>query len=104
MDNSLSRAHCSIHEDRVAAARCLSCREFYCGECRTEHSGKLVCASCLAAASAGRKAEGRRSSIFHPGAVIQLFLAILICWATYYFFARFLGDIPDQFHDGTIWE
>lgn len=88
----------------MAAARCPSCREFFCGECITEHSGKLICASCLAASSVVRKPGERGKSLLIPGAIVQLVLAIMICWATYYFFARFLGDIPDQFHDGTIWE
>lgn len=102
--SGLARAHCFVHEERAATARCLSCREFYCGECITEHSGKLICASCLASASAERKKEEKGGASVLPGAIVQLFLAIIICWATYYYFARFLGDIPDQFHDGTIWE
>lgn len=104
MSSALANAHCAVHDERAASARCLSCREFYCGECITEHSGKLVCASCLASASREKKAPERAGSLVLPWAIIQLLLAIIVCWTIYFFFARILGDIPDQFHDGTIWE
>jgi len=104
MSSALANAHCAVHEARAASARCLSCREFYCSECITEHSGRLVCSSCLASASGEKKTRARSGSSVLPVAIIQLFLAVIVCWTTYYFFARILGDIPDQFHDGTIWE
>ena len=31
-------------------------------------------------------------------------VAMALIALIFYFFARFLGDIPDAFHDGTIWE
>jgi len=94
---------CGIHPERQATARCPSCHGFYCAECITEHEGKLICASCLAGKRTPREKPGRR---WRPpvAASLQLLLAILLCWALYAFFAQTLADMPDEFHDGTIWE
>lgn len=103
MSHPLSKSQCVIHPDRPAMARCPSCRRFFCGECVTEHHGKLVCVACLAASVEAERPARRRFSL-HPAAWIQYGLAIAITWGLFYLFARFLGDIPDAFHDGTIWE
>ncbi len=104
MSSPLAKSQCTIHPERAATARCPSCRRFFCGECVTEHDGRLVCSACLAAGSEARRTPARKASVFHPAAWIQWGLALGIVWVLFYFFARFLGDIPDAFHDGTIWE
>jgi hypothetical protein len=106
MSGSLAKANCSVHFDRPATVRCPSCRRYFCGECVTEHSGKLVCSSCLAAAAGEVRAERGRQRRFqvHPAAWFQVMAAMLLVWGLFYLFARFLGGIPDSFHDGTIWE
>jgi len=104
MSEALAKSVCVIHHERPATARCPSCRRFYCGECVTEHSGRLVCASCLGITVAEAKTEKRVRFRFEPASWIQCAAALAVTWALFYFFARFLGDIPDAFHDGTIWE
>ena len=104
MSGGIAKAACMIHVDRAATARCPSCRRFFCGECVTEHDGKLVCAACLGAEVAVRKTETGRFLALHPVSWVQYGLALAIVWVLFYFFARFLGEIPDAFHDGTIWE
>lgn len=104
MSRSLAKTTCSIHADRPAVARCPSCREFFCSECITEHSGKLICASCLAGSSARRKTGKSVGFVLHPLTLMQLIAGLMLCWALFYFAARFLADMPDEFHDGTIWE
>ncbi|MEX2578196.1 MAG: hypothetical protein WD342_03995 [Verrucomicrobiales bacterium] len=103
MSKALSATLCAIHPDRPAAARCPSCRQFYCAECITEHEGKLTCASCLS-----RKAESGKSGKAGVAAglapIFQIVVAVVVCWLTFYFFAQLLSDMPDEFHDGTIWE
>ncbi len=104
MGEPLSKSLCAIHAGRPASVRCPSCRRFFCAECVTEHGGRLVCAACLGAAVAeGRRGQGVRFRL-HPAPWLQLAAALAISWALFYFFARFLGGIPDAFHDGTIWE
>lgn len=107
MKEALAKTLCAVHPERPATARCPSCHAFFCGECITEHHGKLVCASCLARAVNAERSEarsGRSRFRFHPAAWLQMALAIALSWAVWYAFAQFLGDIPDAFHDGTIWE
>lgn len=103
----LAKAVCTVHGDRPATARCPECRRFFCGECVTEHSGRLICASCLAAARQAPKVvkeKAVRRWRLHPAAWLQLAFAVAATWTLFYFFARFLGEVPDSFHDGTIWE
>ena len=104
MSDGLAKSLCSIHLDRPATTRCPSCRRFFCGECVTEHSGRLFCASCLAAAMEEGKPDKIKRLRFFPAAWVQLAVALVVGWSIFYFFARFLGDIPDSFHDGTIWD
>ncbi len=103
---SLSKTVCTVHGERPATARCPQCRRFFCSECVTEHSGRLICASCLASTREAPKVERRKIRRWnvHPAAWLQLAFAIAATWVMFYFFARFLGEIPDAFHDGTIWE
>lgn len=104
MSEALAKSLCAIHPERTAIARCPSCRGFFCGECITEHGGRLVCAACLASApNEARERAGRRAR-FRPAPLLQLFAALVLVWLSFYFVARFLGDIPDAFHDGTVWE
>ena len=36
--------------------------------------------------------------------LLQLGFALMIGWLLFYLVAGTLADIPDDFHDGTIWE
>lgn len=104
MSGGLAKSVCSIHADRPASVRCPSCRRFFCGECVTEHGGKLVCASCLGAAVAeAKRPPGKRRRI-RLAPALQTAAALAIAWALFYYFASFLAGIPDAFHDGTVWE
>jgi len=104
MSSPIAKSICLIHPDRSAVARCPACREFFCSECITEHDGKLICAACLAKGSVQRRGPEKKRLVIHPAAVLQFLVALALCWALYYFAGRFLGGIPDEFHDGTIWE
>lgn len=94
---------CSIHPERRSTARCPSCRQFFCAECITEHDGRMTCASCLSAAFKP-VAQPRKKIQFPFAAITQFVLALVVAWLLFYFFAQTLADIPDEFHDGTIWE
>ena len=96
---------CVIHPDRMAVARCPECQQFYCSECITEHEGRLTCASCLAARE-NKVSPPRRGAKVMPvvAVVVQLVVAVAVCWLIFFLLGETLGDIPDDFHDGTIWE
>ena len=104
MKESPEKSLCVIHHDRAASARCPACRQFFCSECVTEHSGKFICSSCLTAASVSHRSVKKKSSVFHPALFLQLVMAAALCWTVFYLVAKFLGGVPDEFHDGTIWE
>lgn len=105
MASVLGDTSCAIHSDRQASARCPECRQFYCGECITEHEGRLKCAACLAkeAETAPSRSRGRGIVSF-LATLLQAVVAVAVCWLLFYLFAQTMGDMPDDFHDGTIWE
>lgn len=103
MSDSLSATICLVHNERPAAARCPSCHRFYCTECITEHEGRLTCASCLEKAS--EPIEKKTSSVgLFIAPALQVLIALIVSWLIFLSVAQFLGDIPDEFHDGTVWE
>ena len=69
---------CSVHEQRPAFARCMSCSKMLCQECATQWDGIWHCASCLAAK---RGAIVQRSPIFSWVSVITLSLFLLFVGA-----------------------
>jgi len=95
---------CAIHPDRHATARCPSCRQFFCGECITEHEGRLTCAACLSRQHEPEPDAGRRRVNVPVAAFLQLVIAAAVCWLIFHFIAGTLADLPDAFHDGAIWE
>ena len=100
---SLAKSTCLIHPERPATARCPGCGTFYCGECITEHDGKLTCARCLAGEQNGSaNTDKKRGLPIMPFA--HLAIGLTVCWMIYYFVAQVLLSIPADFHDGAIWE
>lgn len=69
---------CSVHEQRPAFARCMSCAKMLCQECATQWDGIWYCASCL---GAKRGATVRRSPVFGWIAVVTLALFMLFTGA-----------------------
>ena len=69
---------CSVHEQRPAFARCMSCAKMLCQECATQWDGIWHCASCLASK---RGASVRRSPVFSWIAVVTLSLFMLFAGA-----------------------
>ena len=104
MASILGDTTCVTHADRVSSARCPSCRQFYCSECITEHQGKMICAGCLEKELASIRPIRKERRSFPLMALVQFLVAVLVVWMVFYFFAQTLADIPDDFHDGTIWE
>lgn len=101
----LARQRCLLHPLREAAARCPSCRQFFCRECVTEHDGRFMCASCLRKLLAGRgQAKSARDLLANAMAAARLVAALALLWFAFYLVGLFLVRAPASFHDGTIWE
>ena len=63
----------------------------------------MICASCLSKEAIVAKAEKAKKH-FPFWAVLQLVAALVLCWLAFYYASGFLSDLPDEFHDGTVWE
>lgn len=99
---TLTQQRCFNHAPREAVARCPGCRRFYCRECVTEHSDRLMCAACIAAEAS--PATVRPRSWRGLGALGQFGLGFIIVWIIFLFVGRTLLDLPADFHEGTVWQ
>jgi len=86
----------------MASARCPQCRRFFCKECITEHSGKVLCTTCLSqTAPAISDKHSRRAVLIHA---IQFLTGLWLIWVFFYYVARILLLIPTAFHEGSLWQ
>ncbi|MDO8544316.1 MAG: hypothetical protein Q7S40_28075 [Opitutaceae bacterium] len=97
----LHARRCARHPTREAAARCPSCREFFCRECVVEHAGRLLCSVCLGRATAA--AEKRRERLAGVRRLTWTTTGVLVLWGVFYATGALLLKIPAEFHDGTMW-
>ncbi len=101
----LARQRCLLHPLREAAARCPSCRQFFCRECVTEHESRFVCASCLRKLTGSRgERKTARNIVAAALAATRLVAAVGLLWLSFYLMGLFLARAPSTFHDGTMWE
>lgn len=98
--NAVHDMRCLNHRGREAVARCPSCRDYFCRECVTEHHGRVMCAKCLTAVAAQEAGKGKRVSFVPP---FMTLVAFLFVWVFFFVFGRMLLQLPDSFHDGTVW-
>lgn len=100
---SITLTRCFNHGQREAVARCPSCRRHFCRECVTEHDHKILCASCIAAATAVNEAPARRrmSPPFFP--ILQFSSGIFVLWLFFFTLGRLLLLVPSQHHDALLW-
>ena len=97
----LAHQRCFNHATREAVARCPECSQFFCRECITEHEDRVLCAACLKKLTFGPA----RSS---PAAlkllrVLPCLAGILIAWFFFFLIGESLLQLPDSFHEGTLW-
>jgi hypothetical protein len=98
----LSNQRCYHHQRREAVVRCPDCQRFFCRECVTEHSDRMLCAQCLARVTdKGQK----RAAVWVRGLLmmVQGTFGFLLLWYAFYLVGLMLLSIPDSFHEGTIW-
>ena len=101
----LARQRCLLHPLREAAARCPSCRQFFCRECVTEHDGRVMCAACLRSLTTDRGDKKTARNLAAAGlAAARLAAALALLWFAFYLVGLFLVRAPSSFHNGSIWE
>jgi hypothetical protein len=91
---SLARARCELHPEREAAVRCPACRRDYCRECVVEHGGRLLCARCLARATAREAGRGRHRTLAAVGTATGIAAGLLVAWLCIYLYGRALALLP----------
>ena len=91
------------HTEREAVARCSTCEGFYCRECVVDHSGRLICARCLAKTTAASTEAKPKRSFAGLQRRILLVAAVLLLWTLFYATGSLLLSVPPDFHEGTIW-
>jgi hypothetical protein len=89
---------CLNHSLREAAVQCPSCKRFFCRECVTEHSGRMICVSCVTALT--RRDPAAIRSTRAKWAVLAL-AGILIAWLAFYYLGQTLARIPSKFHEAA---
>ena len=95
---------CARHPDREAVARCPDCGGAFCRECVSEHAGRVLCASCLARATANAALPNRpRRNLARIRRAAVPFAGFLLLWWAFYGLGALLLKIPPDFHEGTIW-
>jgi len=102
MNHDLASRRCANHWQREAAARCPACARYYCRECVTEHEDRLLCASCLRKQTYSEKEHSRPILVLVRA--FQLFVGILLLWIFFYYLGQALLLMPDEFHEGTLWQ
>ena len=98
----LHNRRCAHHAEREAAARCPSCKAFYCRECITEHDGRFLCAGCLA--KKVREETRARISWIPLRRCLQAAGGLALLTVFFLLVGRVLMSIPDHFHQATVWE
>jgi hypothetical protein len=93
---------CVHHWQREAVARCPECGRYFCRECVTEHEDRLLCASCLRIQTSALPEKIRPFAILVRA--FQIVVSLIIAWAFFYYIGRALLLMPDEFHEGSLWQ
>jgi hypothetical protein len=93
---ALIHQRCWNHSSREAVARCPICSRFYCRECVTEHLGRMICVTCVAATADKPAAVRNSSGIMWTGLATA---GLLLAWIIFYYLGALLARIPSDFFD-----
>jgi hypothetical protein len=96
--SSLAHQRCYNHAVREAAARCPSCRHFYCRECVSEHQHRLLCAKCIQQLL-GEQGTGKRPLLAPLAHAAKLAVAVVLLWMLFLVYGQFMLLLPSEFHD-----
>jgi len=91
----LADQRCWVHDQREAAARCVTCRHFFCRECITEHAGQMICGGCVARALVPRGVSERSRAILWTALAVA---GVFVAWLMFYYLGQGLAKLPSDFH------
>jgi hypothetical protein len=98
--STLAQQRCFNHAAREAAARCPSCKRFFCRECVTEHDDRVLCTACLRRLI--QSGSAKRRTFANLMRVAQCAIGILAAWFFFFLIGEILLRLPDAFHEGTV--
>jgi hypothetical protein len=93
----LTHTRCWNHAAREAAVVCPQCRRYYCRECVTEHQGRMMCTTCVAALAMPTRTP-RSATVVWIGLAVG---GLLLAWLVFYNLGVLLARIPTDFHGGA---
>ena len=99
---TIASKRCFNHPTRMAAARCPECGRYFCRECITEHSGRVLCAGCLG--GGGTQPADRKVRWRYLAHAAGWTAGVWISWVFFYCMAQVLLRIPVAFHEGSFWQ
>ena len=98
----VKNSQCLLHPEREAVAICLSCNNYFCRECVTEHKGRVLCKPCLSREKG--KSVKRKKMPLLIRAALAILAGLLLCYFLFYSLGYTLSVIPDKFHQGDYFE
>ncbi len=87
---------CLNHALREAVAQCPSCKRFFCRECVTEHSGRMICVNCVNVLTRDGPDTEKRTRLRWT---VTALAGLVITWLVFYYLGLTLARIPSQFHE-----
>jgi hypothetical protein len=96
--NPLQDIRCFNHAHREAVGRCTACGRCFCRECVVTHDDRLLCAVCLATATAGPARPALSSRLRQLAQVARATLLMALAWYTFFLLLHGLCDVPADFH------
>jgi hypothetical protein len=82
MPENVAHQHCWNHSVRGAVCRCPICQRPFCRECVSEHDARLLCATCIKAASLTPVQARRRTAPLFLAAMALA--STLLAWIIFF--------------------
>ncbi|MBN1983776.1 MAG: hypothetical protein JW795_19735 [Chitinivibrionales bacterium] len=99
---NLGKVRCTNHTEREAVARCLSCGNFFCRECVTEHDGQLMCAGCIRSGPSNATIHKNRFGAL-MGYGFYCSIALCLTWLFFFSIGSALLRLPSSFQT-MLWQ
>jgi hypothetical protein len=90
----LAHTKCFNHHQREAVARCPECGRYFCRECITEYSDRLICAFCLKTLAKSDASSGRLRFTLR---LISALVGVAVVWMFFYFLGKGLLLVPPSY-------